>query len=95
MIKREEKALYYYGLMTKDIQKEWLQEFNRSYHAKEGTSLETFLNRWRFDFQDFISGSFDWNTTRRGIEWWEDYANTDESIILSWKREEKLNELGI
>jgi hypothetical protein len=95
MIKREEKGSYYYGLMTKDIQKEWLQEFNRSYHAKQGRSLETVLN-WRpYDFQDFISASFDWNATRRGIEWWEDYANTDESIILYWKREDKLNELGI
>ena len=43
MIKREEKGSYYYGLMTKDIQKEWLQEFNRSYHAKQGRSLETVL----------------------------------------------------
>jgi hypothetical protein len=57
--------------------------------------LETVLNWWRFDFQDFISGSFDWNGTKRGIEWWEDYANTDESIILSCKREETLKELGI
>ena len=95
MIKREENGSYYYDFMTKEIQKEWLQEFNRSYHAKQGRSLETVLNWWRHDFQDFISGSFDWNTTKRGIEWWEDYANTDVSIILSCKREERLKELGI
>ena len=95
MIKRREKRSYYYDFMTKDIQKEWLQEFNRSYHVKDNVSLETFLNRWSNDFQDFISGSFDWNATKRGIEWWEDYANTDESTILAWKRDETLKELGI
>ena len=46
------------------------------------------------DFQDFISGSFDWNVTKRGIEW-EDYTNTEESTILAWKRDEILKELGI
>lgn len=95
MIKRREKRSYYYDFMTKDIQKEWLQEFNRSYHVKDNVSLETFLNWWSHDFQDFISGSFDWNVTKRGIDWWEDYANTDESTILAWKRAEKIKELGI
>jgi len=95
MIKRREKRSYYYDLMTKDIQKEWHEEFNKSYHIKQGRSLETFFDWFCLDFQDFISVSFDWNATKRGIEWWEDYANTDESIILYWKREDKLNELGI
>ena len=95
MIKKREQNSYYYNLMTKDIKKEWLQEFNRSYHAKQGTSLETFLAWWRHDFQDFISCSFDWIATKRGIEWWEDYANTDESTILAWKRDEILKEIGI
>ena len=76
-----------------DIQKEWHEEFNKSYHIKHGRSLETFFDWLCLDFQHFISVSFAWNTTKRGIEWWEDYANTDESIILSWNRDEKLKEL--
>ncbi len=95
MIKKREQGSYYHSLMTKDMQEEWLQEFNRSYHVKQGTSLETFFTWWRHDFQDFISGSFNWNETKRGIEWWEDYANTDESTILAWKRDETLKNLGI
>jgi hypothetical protein len=95
MIKKREQNSYYYNLMIGDIKKEWLQEFNRSYHAKQGTSLEIFLAWYSHDFQDFISGSVDWNATKRGIEWWEDYANTDESTILAWKRDEILKELGI
>jgi hypothetical protein len=95
MIKDGEKRSYYYDLMLKDIQTEWLREFDKSYYVKDNISLETFFNWASRDFQDFISGSFDWNGTERGIEWWEDYANTDESILLSQKRNEKLNELVI
>lgn len=113
MIKNGEQNSYYYGLMAKGIQKEWMEEFSVSYHivginhekSNGGSggrsvyfvsnSLETFFSWHSRDFKDFISASFDWTDTKRGIYWWEDYANTDESAILTWKRDEQLKELGI
>lgn len=97
MIKKREQNSYYYNLMTKDMQKEWMDEFLVSYHITNGwcSSLETLFSFYSLDFQDFISGSFGWNDTKRGMEWWEDYANTDESTILAWKRDEILKEIGI
>ena len=83
---------YYYNLMTKDKQEEWMVEFLKS---KSKSSLEEFLSHPLYDFREFITSSFPWKETKRGYTWWLNYANTDESILLSLNREDKLSELGI
>ena len=89
---KEEKVSYYYDLMTKDIQKEWIEEFKA---AKRSMSLKEFLGMEYNSFEHFIGSSFDWGKTKRGIKWWGAYARTDVSRLLSLNREDKLKELGI
>jgi hypothetical protein len=89
---KEEKVSYYYDLMTKDMQKEWIEEFKA---AKRSMSLNEFLGMEYNSFDHFISSSVDWGKTKRGIKWWAAYARTDVSRLLSCKREDKLKELGI
>jgi hypothetical protein len=78
--------------MTKDMQKEWIEEFKA---AKRSMSLKEFLGMEYNSFDHFISCSFDWNRTKRGRSWWVAYARTDKSRLLSCKREDKLKVLGI
>jgi hypothetical protein len=100
---KKEKVSYYYDLMTKEMQKEWIEEFKA---AKRRTlpnlndleafmSLNEFLGMEYNSFDHFIGSSFDWGNTKRGIKWWAAYARTDVSRLLSCKREDKLKELGI
>jgi len=97
MIRGGEKNIYYYNLMTKDVQAEWLVEF-RAYNSSDrehDLGLERFFGMISADFEDFIASSFNWYTTRSGVKRWESYASMNVGEIVSLKREEGFNELGI
>jgi len=92
---RDEKNIYYYNLMTKDVQAEWLVEFRAYNSGEHDLGLESFFGMISVDFEDFIASSFNWNTTRSGVKRWESYASMNVGEIVSLKREEGFNELGI
>jgi hypothetical protein len=95
MIRDGEKNIYYYNLMTKCVQEEWLIEFMAYNSGDHNHDLEKFFGMCSGDFEDFIASSFNWNTTRSGVKRWESYARTNADDIVSLKREEGFKELGI
>lgn len=95
MIRGGEKNIYYYNLMTKDVQEEWLIEFRAYNSGDRNHDLEKFFGMSSVDFEDFIASSFNWNTTRSGVKRWESYASMNVGEIVSLKREEGFKELGI
>ena len=68
MMKRKEQVLFLKNLVTYGP-----AEFEMN-EKRQKHSIFSYLNREFLSFEEFITNSFDWESTPEGHDWWWDYA---------------------